>query len=96
MARQRKAFLKHIWKAVVIDENTTRPSSFVEGIHKSAFYRDDTDKFQTGLFQEYMAVFKDIQLKPVTLLEIGVCMGGSMFLWADFFKNRDSKAIAGN
>ena len=90
MDRRNNGLLKKILKRVVIDvieKSTIRSRPF------GAVEYPDTDKFRTGLFQEYVKEFKALERRPITLLEIGICLGGSLFLWADFFKNRDSKII---
>ena len=44
-----------------------------------------TDKYQTGLAHVYMELLAEFRDRPVSLLEIGIDRGGSLFFWAEFF-----------
>jgi len=96
MAQQRGSFLKQILKTNALDiirKKTKRIPVLSEGMGEGPAQFPDTDKFRTGLFQIYKEEFKAIQHEPITLLEIGICLGGSMFLWADFFNHKDTQII---
>jgi hypothetical protein len=45
----------------------------------------DTDKIPNGYLQWYDPVFQPLVDQEITLLELGVFRGGSLFLWRDYF-----------
>jgi len=50
-----------------------------------------TDKLHTGLMGVYAELFAESRDRPVSLLEIGIDQGGSLFLWAQFFHHPDTR-----
>jgi len=57
----------------------------MEEILKTTGY--DTDKAKhTHYLRNYEEYFRSLQDKEITLLELGVYRGGSMFLWRDYFR----------
>ena len=50
-----------------------------------------TDKTQTGLLEVYAELLVELRDRPVSLLEIGVDQGGSLFLWAQFFHHPNTR-----
>ena len=52
-----------------------------------------TDKFESGNIDVYKKLFKALDYTPISLLEIGMGMGGSMKYFNDFFKHKDSRFV---
>lgn len=52
-----------------------------------------TDKHQTGLTQVYAELLAEFRDRPVSLLEIGIAQGGSLFFWAEFFTNPATRIL---
>jgi cephalosporin hydroxylase len=55
--------------------------------------RLDTDKFQSGMMEEYKSILQPLVHRPVTLLEIGVLNGGSILYWDSLLKHPDTRII---
>ena len=55
--------------------------------------RFETDKFENGLINEYLAILQPLQYKPVRLLEIGVFRGGSIKFWSHYLKHPETRII---
>ena len=53
----------------------------------------DTDKFRTGIIEEYKTILRPLVHQPVTLLEIGVFKGGSMMYWDSYLKHQGSRIV---
>lgn len=53
----------------------------------------ESDKFQSGIIEEYLSRFNHLTTEKITLLEIGIYKGGSLSFWADYFKNPETKII---
>ena len=60
-------------------------------------YTDQVYSYPSHTAHHYTAVydrmFSPLRDKPVALLELGVCTGASMRMWADYFAHRDSKLV---
>jgi cephalosporin hydroxylase len=73
----------------------TRHFAFAFPLHQE-FTMDGkplTDKHQTGLAQVYSELLTEIRERPVSLLEIGVDRGGSLFFWAEFFPHPGTRIL---
>lgn len=46
-----------------------------------------TDKFETGLMDEYLNVFQALRYKPISFLEVGTGQGGSLKFFEDYFSH---------
>ena len=53
----------------------------------------ETDKFDNGLIWDYSTLLSPLKYKKITLMEIGVAVGGSIDYWADYLKHPDSKIV---
>lgn len=49
-----------------------------------------TDKTQTGLDRVYTELFASWRDRPISMLEIGVAQGGSLWFWAQLFPHPES------
>lgn len=58
--------------------------------YKPTYY---TDKFESGNMALYNDLFRVLDYTPISLLEIGMGMGGSMKYFNDFFKHKDSRFV---
>jgi hypothetical protein len=52
-----------------------------------------TDKQETGLLGVYAELFAELRDRPVSMLEIGIERGGSLFHWAGFFTSPDTRIL---
>ena len=51
----------------------------------------DTDKATVHSYMPtYESIFSSLRDKPINLLEIGVCRGGSLEMWKDFFYEKSN------
>jgi cephalosporin hydroxylase len=53
----------------------------------------DTDKFRSGMMEEYKSILQPLVHRPVTLLEIGVLKGGSIGYWDSLLRHQDSRIV---
>ena len=51
----------------------------------------DTDKIANRYLERYDPILEPWVNKKITLLEIGVHKGGSLFLWRDYFSQGDNR-----